>query len=398
MIKALSIRAFKSLAEVDISLGHVNVFVGANGTGKSNLLESVGILGAAAEGRVDDAALIRRGVRPGIPTLYKSAFEDTKSANSISFQATTDAAHYKVGIFTPNDDPQSTWRFFSEDLTNRGTVFAGRSPRNASSLGQAVNLNDEAGYAALKAVELDKNEPASLLLKDLREYAVYAPNTPTLRGLVPDPAQRDPVGLAGGRLPDAVDELLVAGDAEQYPTFDVRQDVMSLVDWVDDIETVPTTDAPLSRAVPNVGRTALLFHDRYMQQALTAADASEGALYVLFAAVMAAHPRSPFIFAIDNFDHGLNPRLAKRLAQCFTWWCLHYNRQAFLTAHSPQVLDGLPLNDPRVRLFALDRTSRGRTSVNAIDVARVLDEKAKNGGATLSQLWLSGVLGGMPSV
>lgn len=398
MIKNLSIRSFKSLAEVDISLGHVNVFVGANGTGKSNLLESVGILGAAAQGRIDDDALIRRGVRPGIPGLYKSAFEDTRSANSISFQATTDDAHYKVGIFTPNDDPQSVWRYFSEDLTNKGAVVAGRSPRNASSLGDAINLNDEAGYAALKAVELGKEEPASLLLKDLRDYAVYAPNTPTLRGLVPDAVQRDPLGLGGGRLPDAVDEVLKIQESGDQSGFDVLHDVMSLVDWVDDIETVATADAPLSRAVPNVGRTALLFHDRYMHRALTAADASEGALYVLFAAVMAAHPRSPFIFAIDNFDHGLNPRLAKRLSQCFTWWCLHFNRQAFLTAHSPQVLDGLPLNDTRVRLFALDRSSRGRTVVSPVDVGRVLDEKAKSNGATLSQLWLSGVLGGMPDV
>jgi predicted ATPase len=216
--------------------------------------------------------------------------------------------------------------------------------------------------------------------------------------LVQDPVQRDPVGLGGGRLPDAVDELLRAGEAGVHPIFDVSRDVMSMVDWVDDIETVPTPEAPLSRAVPNVGRSALLFHDRYMRQALTAADASEGALYVLFAAVMAAHPRSPYSFAIDNFDHGLNPRLAKRLTQCFTGWCLHYNRQAFLTAHSPQVLDGLPLNDHRVRLFTLDRTSRGRTSVNPVDVSRVLEEKAKNGGASLSQLWLSGVLGGMPGV
>ena len=398
MIKNVSIRSFKSLDLVDIPLGNVNVFVGANGTGKSNLLESLGILGAAAQGRIDDDNLIRRGVRPGLPGLYKTAFADAKAASSISFEATTDDTHYKVGIFAPNDDPQSVWRYFSEDLTNKGALIAGRSPRNASSLGETLNLNDEAGYAALKAVELGKTEPASLLLGDLRDYAVFGPNTPTLRGLIPDSVQRDPVGLGGGRLPDAFDELLRVQAEGEGSAFDVLSELLDLIDWVDDIETVPTGDAPLSRAVPNVGRTALLFHDRFMKKALTSADASEGALYVLFAAIMAAHARAPRIFAIDNFDHGLNPRLARALTSSFAQWVLHFDRQVLLTAHSPQVLDGLPLDDPRVRLFTLDRSSRGRTVVNPIDLARVLAEKQKHPGMVMSQLWLSGALGGMPSV
>ena len=81
MLKSLSVRTFKSLADVTVELGLVNVFVGANGSGKSNLLEALGVLSAAADGRVDDQTLLARGVRPGVPRLYKSAFparSDTK--------------------------------------------------------------------------------------------------------------------------------------------------------------------------------------------------------------------------------------------------------------------------------------------------------------------------------
>jgi predicted ATPase len=69
MVTKISIESFKSFEKVEVELGLVNVFVGANGSGKSNLLEAVGVLSAAANGRVDDEALMRRGVRPGLPRL-----------------------------------------------------------------------------------------------------------------------------------------------------------------------------------------------------------------------------------------------------------------------------------------------------------------------------------------
>ena len=74
MLRTLTVERFKSLVELKIELGRVNLFIGANGSGKSNILEALGVLGAAAFGRVDDETLLRRGVRPGVPKLYKTAF------------------------------------------------------------------------------------------------------------------------------------------------------------------------------------------------------------------------------------------------------------------------------------------------------------------------------------
>ena len=57
--------------DVEFEPGLVNVFIGANGNGKSNLLEALGVLSAAIQGRVDYAALLRRGVRPGLPAMVQ---------------------------------------------------------------------------------------------------------------------------------------------------------------------------------------------------------------------------------------------------------------------------------------------------------------------------------------
>jgi recombinational DNA repair ATPase RecF len=80
-VDRITIDGFKSIRSQTISLGRLNVFIGANGSGKTALLEAIGVLGAAAYGRVDDVELMRRGVRPGVPQLFKSAFEGETSGS-----------------------------------------------------------------------------------------------------------------------------------------------------------------------------------------------------------------------------------------------------------------------------------------------------------------------------
>ncbi len=54
-IARISVEGFKSLARQTIELGRLNVLIGANGSGKSALLEAMGLLGAAVTG-VTEAA------------------------------------------------------------------------------------------------------------------------------------------------------------------------------------------------------------------------------------------------------------------------------------------------------------------------------------------------------
>jgi predicted ATPase len=132
---------------------------------------------------------------------------------------------------------------------------------------------------------------------------------------------------------------------------------------------------------------------------LSGFDASEGALYVLFMAVLAAHPKAPSFCAVDNADHGLNPGLATALTKRFSDWILASKdqRQVLMTSHNPAVLDGLPLQDDRVRLFTIDRDNKGKTIVKRVVVNEKLLEMAANGW-TLSRLWTNKLIGGMPDV
>jgi len=60
-LKNISFGNFKSLYNTSFEPGKVNVFIGANGSGKSTILEGIGLLSAAMTDRVDAGSLQRKG-------------------------------------------------------------------------------------------------------------------------------------------------------------------------------------------------------------------------------------------------------------------------------------------------------------------------------------------------
>jgi len=178
--------------------------------------------------------------------------------------------------------------------------------------------------------------------------------------------------------------------------------VLDLIDWAASYSSRRVgEEIPLSPSVASTQRV-LYFQDRFMastRNGLTGYDASEGALYVIFAAVLAALPSAPAFFAIDNFDHALNPRLARALMSHFCDWILDApdEKQVLLTSHNPLVLDGLPLDNADVRLFAVGRSRKGRTTVTRVTVD-VKDLQRDGELWTVSRLWVMGHLGGVPDV
>jgi predicted ATPase len=390
-LRQLHIKGFKSIVDQSITLGRVNCFIGANGTGKSNILEAVGLLSAAASGRVDDEAIIRRGVRAGLPRLFKTSFAGSQIPPHIFLEVQGEpAAAFRVSLLNPLEKPVPVWSFKSESLSSGKTEIVTRAPRGKKKL----NLDETAGLAVLKLVELEANDPASLLLKTLQGYAIYSPNTPALRATVQDLQTRPPVGLVGGGLAEGFEALKRAVDQDRL------DDVLELIDWVSSASATESASAILSPAIPRA-KQVLKFTDRFMaasRNTLTAYDASEGALYVLFAAILCLSPASPSIFAIDNLDSALNPRLVTRLVGRLATWLRDANpdRQLFFTAHNPAVLDGLDLDNEEVRLFAVERNSQGHTTVRRIEVSSEL--RKMNQQYPLSRLWAMGNLGAVPNV
>lgn len=217
----------------------------------------------------------------------------------------------------------------------------------------------------------------------------------TLKGSLPDPNQMTPIGLNGGRLAEALQDLIKETDGECYLGTLPMDDVLDLVDWASTISVGVPKKKNINPNIPTT-RQIIEFSDRFMKDSakFTGYDASEGALYVLFMLCLAMHPQSPAIFAVDSFDHALNPRLAKKMIQVFCEQIIKNDKHVFLTTHNPLVLDGLDLSDENIRLFAVDRDKYGYAQIKRIKVSQELIDE----GQPLSRLWINGRIGGVPEL
>lgn len=387
MIETLRIESFKSIAEAQLDLGQVNVFIGANGSGKSNLLEAIALLSAAASGKVDQSTLVWRGVRAS--RYFRPMFEGTKNDAETSLEASFKTSTYRTTLSAPDSGRSLPWDYKVENLTTGRKVIADRSKLKHSRTDSTV------GFAALKLAEVAPDSAASVFMKSLLEYAIYSADTPILHGWTLDQQEREPVGLGGGRLAEAIAEILADTALGKL----LKNEFVSCIDWFAEFGVLRILNRNRE-----ISRREFAFMDRYFKKTkgvpdfLGTGDVNEGVLFLAFLAVLGLHPRAPKIFAVENVDHGLNPRLAKRMMTTLAERILKAeDRQAFLTTHNPLVLDGLPLYDERVRLFTVARTDSGRSVIRRVEVSDKLLKMADQGW-TLSRLWVMGHLGGVPNV
>lgn len=390
-IKEISIKNFKSLYDTSFQPGRINVFIGANGSGKSTILEAIGILSAAMTDRVNNSSLQRKGIRLSAAPLYRSEFKTIKRNNGkIRFDIKWEDENeydYCVHLTPPNISEDDTWRYFSELVNENGRELWGRSNRTS------LDLNNKIGYFTI-AETLAKSK-CRRMGEYIEKYGIYQPNTPILRGIEADTAQIAPVGLNGGRMAEAVQELLHETDGDMMFGSLYIEEVLDLIDWASDFSIAAPKKENLNSGIPSA-RQIIKFKDRFLRQnvAFTGYDASEGALYVLFMLCMAMHPDAPSMFAVDSFDHALNPWLAKKLTEIFCQLIFDSKRTVFMTTHNPLVLDGLNLGNDEIRLFSVGRNKNGYVEINRIQVSEELLEL----GQPLSRLWINGRLGGVPEL
>lgn len=400
VLKNIKIQNFKSIWDQDIDLGQLNVFIGSNGAGKSNLLEAIGMLSCAVSGEIEYNRLSERGVRLSAPDVFRSAFKNKDRKNTFNLETSFEGLSYHVNInaLGGKDFP---WSYHSEKLCrgdNCEEYISGRSYRgskvndislNKISANQSIITSTEA-LGAITNEEQDK-------LNALKSFAIYSPSTPILRGVSPDGSNKAPLGLFGGSLAGALSDILDDNNKR-----DGLQNFFNLLDWFKTIGvTTPTRE--LQSNYIHTQRNVVYYRDKYMKtnfNKLYAYDVSEGALYILFVIVLLIHEQTPNIFAIDNIDSCLNPSLVTSLMKHIVDIVeVTANKQIFITSHNPTTLDALDLFNDKHRLFVTKRGHDGATIFERIVPPvgfKKSDWEKKYYGLKLSEIWLSGAIGGLP--
>ena len=372
MLKTLRIERFKSIYEQEIGFGKVNLLVGANGSGKSNLLEALGVLSAALSGGLDPVTLDIKGVRLSLPHLFKSAFKHFDLPKTFRLEAEFENGKYETSIRASASSP--TLEFASEALYDQGEQVFGRSghgikihrkdahlPKISSDL---VPSNRSVWSVIGPLVKISDGLRAEI--DEFSKYSIFAPQTAIMRGLAVDQRVVEPLGLTGSGLAAALSTVQRKSQAELRRYFSVIWEP----GWADQVRTGPFDESIVPGQVRSEGML-LYIRDKFMKHRrnyLSAFDASEGTLYLIFVATLLAHDSTPKVFALDNVDGTLNPRLVRRLSQHMIDVVLgeepKTKRQAFVTSHHPSSLDSFDIFDRDQKIFVCRRS--GTDSANRV--------------------------------
>ncbi|WNF56065.1 AAA family ATPase [Pseudomonas sp. SG20052] len=401
IINKLVIKGFKSIWQDTLDLGQMNVFIGTNGAGKSNLLEAIAMLSSSLEGGIDYEKLQKRGARLSSSAIFRSAFRNKNRTSALQLMADFGDISYSMDV-----NAADGFRYLAESVKLNGKAIAGRSNKGARIYNSPLqskldNTKSIFPYLdAFKTINSNLDEEDILApLTSLMDYAIFAPTTPILRGVETDSSAKDPLGLYGGRLAEALTEMLRAKDRDPELLSFFR-----LLNWVQSFTTTDETDPELISGQINISGRKIRYQDKFMKtnfNKLYAYDVSEGALYVIFMLVLLTHKKSPNIFSLDNIDTALNPGLVRDLmAQVVRILKKNPNKQVFLTTHNPSTLDALDLFDPSHRLFVVERDKDGHTKSRRIMPPSDMTKEQWESqffGMKLSEIWLSGAIGGLPT-
>lgn len=412
MLRKLSISRFKTIKSEQLEFGRVNLFIGGNGSGKSNILEAIGLASACFDRGLGDSDLGRKGIRLTPPELMKSSFKGDELPKTLELAAEFDGSvTYRCQLQSSVRDP--LLRFFSEKSEVASSVIFGRSQAGARAAGisHPERLEKSRGmWDQIKATYENIPEEVGEVFAEFARYVIYSPQTDFLRGRQSGRVDVPPIGLHGEGLTTAVRAILARWRKEkqaQTPSFKLMDSCLNLAflpGWASQFGTSARRKALTSRDLIQAQTQSVYFLDRFMRDdrnQLSAYDSSEGTLFLLFGAIVLSAPDAPKIFALDNVDNALNPRLTRKLVEQIIrvtkreWGDTGEigARQVFLTSHNPTALDAFDLFDDEQRVFVTFRNSKGHTKVNRIVPPRgsTRDEwNVMKGGKNLSELWLEG--------
>ncbi len=390
LIKTIDISSYKSIVNDKIELGRFNVFIGVNGCGKTNILEALATVGAERGNDLSFDGLYSRGVRIARPDLILSSFVDSSQKSSIDISLTIESKagqeDYKCSLSPANlNDIYTKWINLAEEelypdfLLDYFSFITKKTPGISGD--ELLKKANE--LISAKGLKRDRNFDDLL-----SEYSIFDLNTKSLRGITPSDSKKTPLGINGEGL-----DLLIAS----FSSAERAQLNKCLVffDWLGEIIADKEDKFKIMGLKPGRSISTLYFKDKFMQKnnnTFSAENSNEGVLHVLFYLALFISTKTPKLFAIDNIETALNPRLCQVLVSELVKITKQTEKQVLITTHNPAILDGLNLLDEEQRLFEVYRDSEGKTKTRRIKFKENLSDK----NFKLSEMWLKGLLGAVP--
>jgi AAA15 family ATPase/GTPase len=421
LITNITIKNFKSIIEVPLSLSRINIFIGENGAGKSNILEAIVLAGAASADKLDNEFLTSRGLRVTQAEFMRPAFPGTNLTDPISIYVSNSENESKEFLLFNDNEPYSKWeaKFTSgsksvksafqdaikdviQNYDNepnsklKAKVDRTPIPRVLASIPEelAADIIMDAiqrlvkkakaqGISEEDAIKMLVDNTLSSVEKEIENFLIYSPENSALRAFQRE-GQIEPLGINGEGLLKFIS--VISEDSDNSPINEIKSS-LKLLGWFEDFKLTGGILSPAHRM--EVKDSYIENDKRYFDQMST----NEGFLFLLFYFAAVTSKLTPKFFGIDNIDASLNPKLCEGMIKKLVSLAKQHDKQIILTTHNPATLDGLNLDDDEQRLFVVSRGRAGETNVTRVNKPIV---KAGKPPVRLSEMFIKGILGGLP--
>jgi predicted ATPase len=393
-ILELHVTGFRSLKDVTWKPGNLNVIIGPNGTGKSNLLRLLEMISASSQAQLGKFVQAAGGIEPllwdgrcneiGI-RMKTSPLKETREVHrhSLTYQLKLE----RLGLNS------SIYRIKSESLANYYLVEKGQKPEPFKLLerhGPSARIFDR-GEKALSAPEEEVPETETLLSlaagpfsynpeisqyeNQLASWSVYHDlhvnqDAPIRASVV---AKTDKRVAPNGQNLISVLHTLYTGDRE------FKREINSAMraafgEEFEELVFPPAADQ----------RIQLRVRWKSLKREQSAADLSDGTLRFLFLLAALASPSASPLIAIDEPETGLHPAMLPIIADYAVEASKH--SQVIITTHSPVILDAFKETVPTTVIATWEN---GQTRLKEVE-GKLLSNWLKS--YSLGKLFTSGEL------
>jgi len=386
MIKKIKIQNYKSIVNTDLHLARFNVLIGANGCGKSNILEAIAMAAASAAGKLDFEFFANRGIRVSEPRLMLPAFEDIDVDSikiEINGKTTNDQMLFSLKYNTDLKPPR--WEDDSINFRDLLIKLYYKAKNNTPTVNDVLSVLKDMGkqddaIVNMRFEDVD-GKPALLPInRNIENFIIYSLEESELRK-ADDNNRIFPLGRHGEGLFAYLKKM--AQHPKGAEMIKEINDNLDVLDWFGNFD-IPTDQLS--------NEFNIKLYDIYIKETISSFDqrsTNEGFLYLLFYLTLIISEDTPKFFAIENIDASFNPKLCREIIRRLIYLAKKHNKQIIATTHNSAVLDGLDLNDEEIVLSVVRRTVDGYTKTNKVSLKGELN-------IPLSEAWMRGYIGGLP--
>ena len=352
MINRIQIQNFRSVRNIDIELGKLNVVFGSNGCGKSNIYKGIQLLSAAADGQFSKHLSDEGGLEN---VMWSGESRVTaRQPRRIVLSCQADDFDYEMQIGFPDKLPYPT-HFSLDPVFKEENIWIGPSGRRPSASvlhrkNSAAFLVDIDGHKNAFTDTVYENESIFGHLGEPHRYPEVSQVRETMRKWrfyhqfdiskksslrTANVGHRSPALFSdGSNLAAAFQTIIEIGDAELLTEI--------LADAFPECAFYCENENSLFE---------IKMRRKGVSRPLLASEMSDGTLRFLCLAVALLSPRPPSFFALNEPENSLHPLLLPALAKLIVE-ASRYS-QIWLTSHSPD-LAGLIADRTSFHLYELD--------------------------------------------